>query len=226
MERVVLPVESWTWRIFPEKSSLAPGARRVSRLEEEEVADMVKELSWSPGEVDVPTNISFTEERKSWEPLRVVDCPAMPRFKEEVPYTEEVSILVTAIPPERVEVELSVWEKVPPIRVVKVPAAAVVPPMTELSIVPPSMVRASTISASWMELAGTMIFPDTSNPVVLILVERRAGMEEVPDEETVKSPSTVNPVVSILVASIFPEKVEVPAPTVIFWSKMASPVET
>src|SRR3989344_1637309 len=55
------------------------------------------------------------------------------------------------------------------------------------------MGRASPISASWMELAGTMIFPVTSNPVVLILVERRAGMEEVPVDSTVKSPVTVRP---------------------------------
>src|SRR3989344_7635994 len=215
MERVVLPVESWTWRIFPEKSSLAPGARRVSRLEEEEVADMVKELSWSPGEVDVPTNISFTEERKSWEPLRVVVWPPIPTFKLEVPYTEVVSILVTAIPPERVEVEESVWTKVPAERVVKVPAAAVVPPMTELSIVPPSMLRASTISASWMELAGTMIFPVTSNPVVLILVERRAGTEEVPVDSTVKSPVTVRPNEERAVEIFRDGMVEVAAPVIV-----------
>ena len=43
----------------------------------------------------------------------------------------------------------------PAVKVVKVPAAAVVPPMMVLSMTPPLMVKVSTTSASWIESAGT-----------------------------------------------------------------------
>ena len=133
------------------------------------------------------------------------------------------SRLVTAMPPEKVEVPELVRSIELAVNVVKVPAAAVVPPMMVLSMTPPLMVRASTTSASWIESAGTWMLSVTVRPPTEILVERMVGILEVPVVVTSRVPETVKEAVLISV-EVRAGSVDVPAEvTVIFPEDWISP---
>ena len=82
------------------------------------------------------------------------------------------------------------------------------------AVIPPAKVEVPVVSDSRV--------PVRVREVAARSVERILGMEEVPVVVTSRVSVTVRPAVLILVAERLPEKVEVPAPTVIFWSKRAS----